>query len=234
MAALHFPRTWMRFFGLMGFVVVYLTACGSAPAQTPTATIAAAPLPVDWQRIDLGKLTLALPAEWVLTSPEELDVSNAVTEMAVQNPQLKAVLEQGRIALGSGQVQLIAYDVAPERLGATAFPTNLRVGQQTFAEAPTLNAVSDANEQELRATAGFSDVERTAIMLGDQSATRLRSTLRVNDPLGEQLQLTLEQYLVLQDKELYIITLTTPTSQQAAYRPIFDQILATTRLEPAP
>lgn len=234
MAFWHAQRRWMRSFTLIGLVIVSLAGCGSTPSQPPAATIAAAPLPADWQRVDVRELSLALPPEWVLTSPEELDVSGAVTEMAAQNPQLQTLLEQGQVALGSGQVQLIAYDVAPERIDATGFPTNLRVGQQTFTDAPALSAVSDANEQELRATAGFSDVERATALLGDQQTTRLRSTLRVNNPLGEPIQLALEQYLVLRGKELYIMTLTTPAGQQEFYRPIFDQILATMRLEPAP
>ncbi|PLS77153.1 MAG: hypothetical protein CYG59_25375, partial [Chloroflexi bacterium] len=129
MARWHFQHNWLRWLGLLGFMIVLIAGCGSTPAPAPTATIAAAPLPADWQRVELAELSLALPPEWVLTAAEELDVNDAVTEMAAQNPELKALLDQGRTALGSGQVQLIAFDVAPERIDPSGFPTNLRVGQ---------------------------------------------------------------------------------------------------------
>ena len=233
MARGHFQRNWLHWLGLMGCVIVLIAGCGATPAPTPTATIAAAPLPTDWQHIQLRELSLALPPEWVLTAAEDLDVSDAVTEMAAQNPELQALLDQGRTALGAGQVQLIAFDVAPERIDPSGFPTNLRVGQQSFAEAVSLAAVSDANEQELRTTAGFSAVERAAVMLGEHPATRLRSTLQINNSVGDPMQLMLEQYLVPRGQELFIVTLTTPAGREQIYRAIFDQILATIRLEPA-
>ncbi len=233
MARWHFQHNWLRWLGLLGFMIVLIAGCGSTPAPAPTATIAAAPLPADWQRVELAELSLALPPEWVRTAAEDLDVSDAVTEMAAQNPELQALLDQGRTALGSGKVQLIAFDVAPERIDPSGFPTNLRVGQQTFAEAVSLAAISDANEQELRTTAGFSAVERAAVMLGEQPATRLRSRLQINNAVGAPMQLILEQYLLLRGQELFIVTLTTPTGREQTYRPIFDQILATIRLKPA-
>ncbi len=233
MAPRHLQRIWLRWLGLMSFVSVLIAGCGSTPAPTPTATIVAAPFPADWQRVELPALSLALPPEWVLTAAEDLDVSDAVTEMATRNPELKALLDQGRTALGSGQVQLIAFDVTPERIDPSGFPTNLRIGQQSFAEAVSLIAISDANEQELRTTAGFSRVERAAVMLGEQPATRLRSTLQINNAVGEPIQLMLEQYLVLRGRELFIVTFTTPSEREQSYRPIFDQILATIRLESA-
>jgi hypothetical protein len=217
---------------LVMFVYMLVTvACGGSTTPPPEATIVAAPLPTDWQRIDLPRITLALPPEWAITSPEDIDGSEATTEMAAQNPQLKTLLEQGRVALQSGQVQIIAYDVAPERADESGFPTNLRIGQQQFAQAPTLNEVSDANEQQLRTTAGFSNVQRAGVLLGGTPATRLQSSLQINDGLGQPIDLALEQYLLLNGTDLQIVTLTTPARQQQMYRPIFDQILTTLRNE---
>jgi hypothetical protein len=213
--------------------MLLVVGCSGSAAPVPEATIAAAPLPADWQRIELQHLSFALPAEWAVTSPEDIDVSEATTEMAAQNPQLKALLEQGRVALQSGQVQIIAYDVAPERADESGFPTNVRIGQQQFPQTPTLNEISDANERELRETAGFSNVQRAAVTLGGTPATRLQSSLQINDGLGQPIDLALEQYLLLNGKDLQIITLTTPARQQQTYRPIFDQILTTLRIEAA-
>ena len=211
--------------------ILLLAACGSAPQAAPATTIAAATLPGDWQRIDLPQMALALPPPWVVTAAEDIDPSAAVAEAAAQNPQLAAALERGQIELASGQVQLIAYDLDPANLTTTNYPTNIRVGRQTYPSEPTLQAVADANEQDLRATTGITDVQRAAVEISGNAATRLTSKLQINDTIGNPLTLALEQYLLVNGKDVFIIVFTAPTDQQERYRTIFDQILATLRFK---
>jgi len=227
----RFHAFFRRFCYLM-LVVVCLSSCGSAAQPAPAATIAAGPLPADWQRVDIPQVSLALPPEWVVTDAADIDPSSAVTEMANQNPQLKSVLEQGRAALSSGQVQLIAYDLDSERIGETGFPTSVRLGHQAFSEPPSLPTVSDVNEQDLRNTPGFSDVQRTPVAIGNLSATRLTSKLQINDAGGQALTLALEQYVFVNRTDVYVLTFTSPTERQQQYRVIFDRILGTVRVEP--
>jgi hypothetical protein len=208
-----------------------LSSCGSSAQPAPAATIAAGALPTDWQRLDVPPVSLALPPEWIVTDAAAIDPSSAVTEMANQNPQLKSVLEQGRAALASGQVQLIAYDLAVERMGETNFPTNFRLGRQSLPEPPQLANVSDINEQDLRKTPGFSDVQRTPVALGNLPATRLTSTLQINDPAGQPLSLAFEQYLLTSGNDVLILSFTTPQNRREQYRAIFDQILSTVRID---
>jgi hypothetical protein len=219
-----------RWFSLF-CVIALLCSCGSSAAPAPAATIAAGSLPDDWQQVDVPPVSLALPAEWAFTDPGDLDAGGAVTAMAGQNPQLQTVLEQGRSALVAGQIQLIAYDLDPERIGERGFPTNVRLGRQSFPEAPTLDKVSDVNEQDLRNTAGFSEVQRTPVAIGNLDATRLTSKLEIKDALGEPLVLASEQYLLVRGNDLFVLTFTTPAEQLPSYRPIFDQILGTLRID---
>jgi hypothetical protein len=178
--------------------------------------------------MDVPPVSLALPPEWIVTDAAAIDPSTAVTEMANQNPQLKSVLEQGRAALVSGQVQLIAYDLDPE--SAASFPTNVRLGRQTLPEPPQLPKVSDINEQDLRKTPGFNDVQRAPVAIGDLPATRLTSTLQINDPAGQPL-LAFEQYLMVSGNDVLLLSFTMPQNRQQQYRVIFDQILSTVRIE---
>ncbi|HEX6287566.1 MAG TPA: hypothetical protein VFZ66_00170 [Herpetosiphonaceae bacterium] len=212
-------------------IALLLSSCGSAARPAPAATIAAGPLPADWQRVDLPQLSLALPPEWAVTDAADVDLSSAVTEMAGQNPQLKTALEQGRAALTSGQVQLIAYDLDPARIGESGFPTNVRLGRHVFPDAPAPETVADVNEQDLRQTPGFSEVQRASVAIGDLTATRLTSKLQINDVAGQPLALALEQYLLINGNDLYVLTFTTPTDRQQSYRAVFDQILGTVRVE---
>ena len=219
--------------GALLALVWLLASCGGSTAP-PVATIAAAPLPADWQPVELPAVTFALPPEWSVTRAEDLDFGPAATEMAGQNPQLQALLDQGRAALSSGEVQLIAYDLDLARGDPSGFPANLRVGQQIFAEAPSMHEVADVNERQLRETAAFTNVDRAAVMVGPTPATRLRSNLRIIDVAGQPLDLALEQYLLMEDTTLVIVTLTSTVGQQPLYRPIYDNILATLQLKAQP
>lgn len=215
----------------VALIVLLLSSCGSSAPTAPAATIAAGALPNDWQRIDLPPVSLALPAEWAITDASAIDPGSAVTEMANQNPQLKTVLEQGRAALTSGQIQLIAYDLDLDLLRNTGFPTNIRLGRQTFPEAPALDTVSNVNEQDLRNTPGFSDVQRTPVAIGSLAATRLTSRLEINDASGSSLALAFEQYLLVSRNDLFVLTFTAPAEVLPNYRTTFDQILGTLRID---
>ena len=226
----------LRFRTLPSFIyfaltLLLLSGCGSSAAPAPEATIATGALPNDWQQIDLPPVSLALPAEWAITDASMIDPTSAVTEMASQNPQLQTVLEQGHAALVSGQIQMIAYDLEPERLSETGFPTNVRLGRQTFPEAPALDKVSDVNEQDLRNTTGFSEVQRTPVAIGNLDATRLTSKLELKDAIGNPLALAFEQYLLVKGNEVFVLTFTAPAEVQPNYRTVFDQILGTLRID---
>ncbi|HEY0604115.1 MAG TPA: DcrB-related protein [Herpetosiphonaceae bacterium] len=226
----------LRFQSLPRFIylalaVLLLSSCGSAAAPEPAATIAAGALPNGWQQIDLPPVSLALPAEWSITDAGMIDSNSAVTEMAGQNPQLKTVLEQGRAALVSGQIQLIAYDLELERLSETGFPTNFRLGRQILPETATLDKVSDANEQDLRNTPGFSEVTRTPVAIGNLDATRLTSKLEIKDAIGNPLALAFEQYVLVSRNDVFVLTFTAPAEVQPSYRTTFDQILGTLRID---
>jgi hypothetical protein len=212
-------------------LAMLVSSCGSSAQPAPAATIATGSLPTDWQRLDVPPVSLALPSEWFVTDVAAIDPGNAVTEMANQNPQLKSVLEQGRAALASGQVQLIAYDLDPERVGETSFPANLRLGRQSFSEPPDLEKVSDINEQDLRKTPGFSEVQRARVTIGNLPATRLTSTLQITDAAGQPLALSSEQYLFTSGNDVLLLSFTVPQSRQQNYRAIFDQILSTVRVD---
>lgn len=209
-----------------------LSGCGSTAPTTPAATIAAVSLPADWQRVDLRQVSLALPPDWMTTTPDNLDVGSVVDQMASQNPQLKAALDRGRVALGSGQVQLIAYDLAPTDMDQTGFPPNLQIGRQQYSEAPDLANVAAVNEEDLRKTTGVSDVQRTPVSLAGKPSTRLTSKLQLNDVSGQPLKLAVEQYLLVEGNTVFVISITAPEARPASYRKTLDQILGTLRFTP--
>ena len=214
-------------------VLVLLVGCGTDRGAAPVMTIVAAARPADWQPIALAQITLALPPEWSATEAADNAFDTSIEEAAAQNPQLQALLERGQADLASGVVELIAYDLDPGNLGAAAYPTNLRIGRQSYPEPPALAKVSDVNERDLRANGSFRDVDRAPVIVCGHDATRLRSRLQINDSTGNQLDLALEQYLLVESNAVYIVSFTMPADEQPNYRSTLDRILATLQLKPA-
>lgn len=224
-------RRW-RLIGLALLLVSVVSGCGNSP-PAPAVTIEAAPLPAGWQQVALPTGSIALPADWGAVSAQDTDFSSAIGDAVAQNPQLEGILARGQAELANGSIQLIAFDLQADEQDESAYPTNLRLGKQSYPSAPTLNAVSDANEQDLRATAGFSDVQRTPVQLADQSATRLTSKLTINNAVGDPLVLAVEQYVIVLNTNVYLLTFSTAETNQANNRAVYDQILATLRFDPA-
>lgn len=207
-----------------------LIGCGSS-TPPPAVTIAAAPLPAGWQQATLPGGSLALPPDWSVVAPTDTGLTDALAEAAAQNPQLGAALERSRAELAAGMVQLIAFDLEPNDASQVLYPTNVRVAQQALPNGATLAAVSDANEADLKGTPGFSDVVRAPVQLAERPATRLTSRLTINDGVGEPLPLIVEQYLFVQNADVYVVTFSTPAASQAQYRAVYDQVLATLRID---
>jgi hypothetical protein len=220
-------RCSLRFITAL-LAMAVLVGCGSAPPAAPAATIAAAPLPGDWQRIDTPQFAVAVPPQWTAMTSEDANIV-AGAELVAQNPDLGTLIDRGMAELAAGQVVLVAYDLDPDN--ATGFTTNLRIGRQTFEEAPALEQIASANQQDLEAQAGFSAIERATVTIGDASAVRLNSKLALNDAVGQPLTLAMEQYLVIDENNVYVITFTVPDNQRAAYRATFDTILSTLRFK---
>src|SRR5690349_21748569 len=86
----HHRRRPARLAAALLALLMLLAGCGGA-APPPVATIAAAPLPADWQPVELPEVAFALPPEWSVTSADDLDFGPAATAMAGQNPQLQAL-----------------------------------------------------------------------------------------------------------------------------------------------
>jgi hypothetical protein len=211
-------------------VVLLLAACSPSAPPEPIAAIPAAATPADWQEIELESLSLALPPAWTVTLADAIDSSPPIDDLIERNPQLAAIVREGEAALRAGQIELVAYDLDPAALDDGDIPTSLRVGSQRSETPPSADQVADANEAQLRATPGFSNVERAPISLGDTAATRLTSTLTITDTAGEPLAFHSEQYLIVDDATVQILSFTLPESNRARSRPVLDQILATVRL----
>lgn len=221
----------LRVFAYLCGSFLLLAACaGQEPA--PVAVLQAAPLPSGWQPIELSASQLALPAGWSVLTAAELDQSAAIDELTAQHPELEALLQSSAAELAAGNLELLAVDLAPADGDGSAYPASVRVGQQTYNAEVTLDAVGDANENELRSTPAFTAVLREPVRIGEHAAERIRSQLSLSDPAGRPLTLVFEQYLLVSGKNVVVVTFAAAQESAARYRATWDGVLSTLRLAP--
>ena len=208
---------------LLVSLLVLLAACGSGPAVTSVA------LPPGWQTVKQAGFSFALPPAWEVLSAEDGNFESALDDAVRENPRLERVAGQARTALVNRQIKLLAFDLAPED-ELPNYTTMLSIGQQPLEQPVSLAEVTEANERQLQAS-GFSDVNRAIARIAGEDVARLSSTLQINDASGAPLALAVEQFIVLKAQQQYILTFTTVADQRARMQPVFEQIMATLRIE---
>ena len=204
------------------FLGVLLLTGGCGGSEPPVTAVT---LPSGWQTVKQGEFVFALPPAWEVVSAEEGGFESALDDLVRENPRLQGAAEQGRQAMAGGQIELMAFDLAPENASAE-FTTNLSMGQQALDRLASLEEVATANERQLQAS-GFTEVRRTTATIGGQQMARLSSTLQLQAADQLPLDLALEQYIVVRKQQQYIVTFTTTTALAGRMRPVFEQIMTT-------
>lgn len=206
------------------WLILLLVACGQ-----PEPTVTAVALPPGWQTVDEAGFSFALPPEWAVVSADDGNFAGAMDELVRENPGLQAVANQARAAVTSGQIKLLAFDLAPEDL-LENFTANLSIGQLALEQPVPLSQIAEANERELQSN-GFTNIQLTSTQVGGEDAARLSSTLEIKDAMSQALVLAVEQVILVRPQQQYVVTFTTTSSQKTRMLPVFEQIVTTFRVE---
>ena len=213
-------RSLSRYHVVAWLGVWLLVACGRSVPVVTTAPPAAGR-----QTVQQSGVSLALPPEWEVLAAEDSSFPGAMDELVRENPRLETVAEQARTVVASGQVKLLAFDLAPED-ALPNFTTNLSIGHQQMEQSVSLRAALTANEGQLREN-GFGEVQSATRNINGVDVGRLSSTLPIQDAAGDPLPLAFEQFIVLTPGQQHILTFTTPVDQRERMLPVFEQIVST-------
>jgi hypothetical protein len=206
------------------FVIILLAACGQTPA-----TVTAVTLPEGWQTVRSAELVFALPPTWEVVNAEDGNFEGALDDLVSANPHLEAVASQGKQALASGNIAVMAFDLDPDHV-LPNFTTNVSAGRVPLERLASLDEVGTVNQQQLVAS-GFQNVQRDTIRIGARDAVRLRSVLNMQAASETTVDLAVEQVILVEGQHQYVLTLTTTTEEQERLRPTFDQIVGTLQIE---
>lgn len=211
--------------------LVLLAGCGgdgdesaNEPAPTPATTTAAGSGDLEVYEVESAGFSLAVPASWNATSVDDFRESGALEDAAEENPNLAPFLEA--LSQPNSIMKFIAGD--PEL--RQDFATNVNVIVEELPAgigAEDYEAANLANIRQGLRVEGEIAEERVDLAAGP--ALRLEYDHGVAQA-GEQLTLSVVQFIVTGEGEGYVVTYTTVPEALADYEPQFDESARSFRL----
>jgi hypothetical protein len=160
--------------------------------------------------------------------PQTLEASlDAVKE---QNPEMASMLEgQARTLVTSG-IKFFGFDLSPEATAA-GFATNVNVFKQSLGAEASLDFYVQLNVGQLENIPNVVEpISHQRVNIAAGEAEQMRYGMEMAAPDGQTVTMALTQYLVVEGKDAYVITLTTRADWAEKYAPIFEQIGQSFRL----
>ena len=195
----------------------------AAPAPTPT-------LEAGWKlyAVPADMFALALPPRWKQVPLDETSVAAALDAVGQKNPEFANALGAPDSS-AAPLVKFMAIDTALDSMVGT-FSTNINVFHRTQPiQAPlevyipiTLKALQDLPFVGRPILHG-----RMQTLAGEAEEFRYTNTLKLLT--DENVTTANRQYLIVHGRELYIISCSTPLSQESKYAPTFAKIAASFR-----
>lgn len=226
----------------IGILALVLAACGSSPSGSPSASAAAGgkanepsptpsasggqgSVPDSWTVVNVDEegYSLALPEEWITASADDLADTGVFDDLAEQNPEARAALEQAKQGIENGSVSFFAFETGrrTERYG---FATNVNVVNVPNPGTATPRQVADQMASALPLQIPGLEVIRTdALTLPAGEAALVESTWTLQQESG-LLALRLTQYLILAGDTGYVLSMTSPDASADRYADVWPDV----------
>jgi hypothetical protein len=218
-------------------VALIAVACGaSTPTLTPTPVLPTATLepaiPPDWETHELPEqhFSIAIPPGWTKLDLDA-DTMESILDSAVgDNPELAQLINSQARSLVATGIKFYALDLSPEALAA-GFPSNVNVFRQEMGVEVSPDFLAQTTVgylKNLEAVQG--DIATRRIDLPAGEAAQLQYRMRTTLPAGDEIDMMLAQYIVVDGEVAYIISLGGRAQDAEKNTPIFDQIARSVRI----
>lgn len=149
--------------------------------------------------------------------------------MTEQNPQIASLLEnQASSLLGAG-VTFFGFDAAPEV--ATAGLNSVNVLKQSLGFQMSLDFFLQISVGTLENLADVvKPISQRRVNLTAGEAGELAYRMNLSLPTGQPVKLAITQYVVIEGRDVYIISLGTTAGQAEKYAPVFEKVAQSFRL----
>ena len=209
------------------------------PTATPTATPTPVPptktlmpttitktLETGWilyQKPTAG-FAIALPPTWEQVDLDAENVDTIMDAVGETNPELATLLKgQGRSLIASG-FKFWGFDLTPEAAKA-GFLTNVNVLKQPLTIKASLDFYVQATLTQLESLSNvIKPISHQRVKLAGSDAEEMRYQMKVAGITGKTVTAAATQYLLIREKDVYVITFVTVPEQVKKYAPIFEKI----------
>lgn len=235
---------------LFAAVVLALTACGSsnppattaptaapAPTSAPTAApaptavpeatsaSAAAETPADWKRFEVAGegFTVNLPPEWEQVDMNSSDISKSVGDILARTGNINENLQSQVESMAASGVKFFGFDVS-ESGTTNGITTNINVIKQSIGAKVPLDAIEQANLQQIKDVLKVENIESTRVSLPAGEAIKLVYSPEMQVSADQKIQTALTQYIIVADTDMYVVSMTAAPEKAETYAPVFEQI----------
>ncbi len=199
-----------------------LAACPS-PTPAPTA-VPATPTPDGWSKYETAELTIWLPVSWTVLNVGSQDLETAFAQFQKTNPELSKVIGSSQALQG---MLFWGFNTQSQAPGFTDYLTIQRTAGATADLPSDVTAVTERYRQ-----LGLTITEsRADLQIGGRPAARIVYTYPITVIEGQQATVNGTQYIVATAADLWVVTFTTGTEQQAALAPVFEQSAQSLRIK---
>lgn len=199
------------------------------PSPSPPAALQPT-LEAGWKlyTVSTDNFAIALPSTWKQVPLSQADIAAEIDALGKKNPEFGNApgAQSSSVAL---LVRFVGIDTAPEGT-VGAFSTNIDVFHRTqLIDAPldVYIPISLKALQDLPYASKPIFHRRVQTLAGDAEEFRYHNTLKL--PNDQEVTTANREYILVHDKEFFVITCTAPLKQEDRYAPIFERIAASFR-----
>jgi protein-disulfide isomerase len=240
-----------RLFALLAGLALLSLLAGCSPKPAPTATptptptplpptptsasaAALAPAPADWNvyQVPDDQYAIALPPSWGNVDMDPGKFSESLDAAKNKYPDVGALVEGDAITLINAGVTFFGFDPSPETV-PTGIPTDASVQRQSLGADMTLDEIQQVALAQLESAASVvKPVAYRRVALASGEGLEMRFTANATDQSGKTFNLAVTQYLVLQKRDIYVVTLSAAAELGGKYASVFEQIGGSLRFTP--
>ena len=192
--------------------------------QTPTS-LPLATAESGWTLYPLSQegFAVSVPSSWAAQNFDPATLASLMQQVQDKNPQYAKTLGSQAPQMAAAGIKFIAIDLTPQP-DAPNFATNLNVIHNAVPQGVTMDSYVNANLKQLQDSGVAKSITHQRIKFPAGEAEELRYTAAMAITGTAKTPMALTQYLILHNREGYVLSFTTDPKLDAKYFPTFEKI----------
>ena len=166
---------------------------------------------------------VSVPSSWAAQTFDPATLASLMQQVQEKNPQYAKTLGSQTPQMAAAGIKFIAIDLTsqPE---TPNFATNLNIIHQAVSQGVTMDSYVNTNLKQLQDSGVAKSITHRRIKLTAGELEEIRYTAAMAITGTEKTQMALTQYLILHNREGYVLSFTTDPKLDAKYFPTLEKI----------